>query len=137
MRNELKDRFGEYPEEVENLLLSVEARILGRAAGVTKIVLEQNKLVLQLPAGNEAEFYENREDGSSRFQQMMDFISQRSELKARLSEERKRLRITLNLKDGGKPQERLRRLQSILRELGEATQISAGSKALPEGVEGR
>jgi len=137
MRNELKDRFGEYPEEVEHLLLSVEARILGTAAGVTKIVLEQNKLVLQLPGNEDAEFYDNGEGGSSRFQRMMDFISLRPGLKARLTEERKRLRLLLNVKNEGGPQSRLRGLQSILRELGEAAQVSVSSKTILERMEGR
>ncbi len=50
MAKELKDRFGELPEEVTNLLYQVKVKILSMRAGVTNIGRDHNQLVVRSAA---------------------------------------------------------------------------------------
>ncbi len=50
MAQELKDRFGELPEEVANLLFQVKVKILSMRAGVTNIGRDHNQLVVRSAA---------------------------------------------------------------------------------------
>jgi transcription-repair coupling factor (superfamily II helicase) len=43
---EFRDRFGEPPEEVENLLYAVRIKILGSGTGIGAITTERNEIVL-------------------------------------------------------------------------------------------
>jgi transcription-repair coupling factor (superfamily II helicase) len=49
MWDELKDRFGQPPEEVSNLLHAVEFRILGSALGFSRISISRRKMILEIP----------------------------------------------------------------------------------------
>jgi len=48
LRQELKDRFGNVPEPVENLLYVMEIRLLARDGGVSGITWEKENIALQL-----------------------------------------------------------------------------------------
>jgi len=43
---EFRDRFGELPEEVENLLYAVRIKILGSGTGIGAITTERNEIVI-------------------------------------------------------------------------------------------
>jgi transcription-repair coupling factor (superfamily II helicase) len=43
---EFRDRFGELPEEVENLLYAVRIKILGSGTGIGAITTERNDIVI-------------------------------------------------------------------------------------------
>jgi transcription-repair coupling factor (superfamily II helicase) len=75
MREELRDRFGEYPEEVENLLQLVEVRICASRAGFSKITLKDRKLTVTLPPETDEHFYGKVGDTDSPFQRIMGKIS--------------------------------------------------------------
>ena len=59
-RGRLIDRFGELPEEAEELLKVISLRILGKKAGVEKIFLRNNTLRLQLVADTSSAYYGSR-----------------------------------------------------------------------------
>ena len=52
---ELKDRFGPYPEEVENLLSLAASRILALELGAEKMVYRGGQLYIEFPRGREFE----------------------------------------------------------------------------------
>ncbi len=49
LREELRDRFGNLPAAVVNLLYQIEVKLQGQAAGATAIVLRNNELAIRLP----------------------------------------------------------------------------------------
>jgi transcription-repair coupling factor (superfamily II helicase) len=49
LRTEFKDRFGEIPEEVENLLFQIQVKQLAEAAGFVSVGLEGEQIVLRFP----------------------------------------------------------------------------------------
>jgi transcription-repair coupling factor (superfamily II helicase) len=52
---ELKDRFGPYPEEVENLLSLAACRILALKLGAKRIIHKRGELYIEFPRGREFE----------------------------------------------------------------------------------
>lgn len=71
LRVELRDRFGDYPEEVENLLKAVELKIAANAIGFAKVELSGTNLTLTLPPKDVKEFYEANNSADSRFQKLV------------------------------------------------------------------
>jgi len=53
---ELKDRFGKYPKEVQALLLTTEIRCLAEKRGILRVETQGNRLLLRLPKGGPDEF---------------------------------------------------------------------------------
>ncbi len=51
LAEEFKDRFGELPEAVENLLYQLRLKILAEKAGLTSISAENGQIVLRFPEG--------------------------------------------------------------------------------------
>jgi transcription-repair coupling factor (superfamily II helicase) len=49
MRQEMKDRFGEYPEEVEHLFQQIELKVMAAAIGFTKVEFQGELLALHFP----------------------------------------------------------------------------------------
>jgi len=61
IREELSDRFGPPPDEVSNLVLGVELKILGQQIRLPKITFKNERLFLGMPPAEEDTwFYENR-----------------------------------------------------------------------------
>ena len=75
MRAELADRFGEYPEEVENLFRIVELKLLAGEAGFTRVEVRHGLLALTLPEENRESFYGIDDDPSSPFQKLMKNVA--------------------------------------------------------------
>ena len=61
MRAELKDRFGEYPEEVEHLFQQIELKVIAAKIGFIKVELDGDVLTLHFPPPEEKTFYEGDE----------------------------------------------------------------------------
>jgi transcription-repair coupling factor (superfamily II helicase) len=49
MQNEMVDRFGSFPPEVDNLFYQLEVRLRAAAAGVRSITVENGQLLLHIP----------------------------------------------------------------------------------------
>ncbi len=59
IRNELLDKFGTLPNEVENLFKIVSLRIKALDTGIQKIVYRSNSLTIEFPEESNSEYYEN------------------------------------------------------------------------------
>ncbi|MFN3781700.1 MAG: TRCF domain-containing protein, partial [Candidatus Kapaibacteriota bacterium] len=59
IRNELLDKFGAPPNEVENLFKIVSLRIKALDTGIQKIVYRSNSLTIEFPDESNSEYYEN------------------------------------------------------------------------------
>jgi len=68
--DELRDRFGKFPEEVDNLLGVVQLRLQAAKLGFRKVNISESAMEVEFPPETEVRFYE----GES-FQQMMKVIS--------------------------------------------------------------
>lgn len=65
----LTDRFGPIPSPCENLIESMQLRILAKDHGVEKLVLRRKKLVLHFTSDTESPFYQ-----SSNFHNLIEFM---------------------------------------------------------------
>ncbi|MBI3193745.1 MAG: transcription-repair coupling factor, partial [Ignavibacteriae bacterium] len=117
MRNELQDRFGEYPEEVEFLFLTVLLRVIASAARFRKVDVKGKTLTLSLPLQTDVDFYGNSGETSSPFQLMIAFISHQPKGAMKLEQSEKDLKIVIRLQEQATQQARLEAIAERLREL--------------------
>lgn len=112
LRMELHDRFGEYPQEVENLLALVELRLLGSQLSFSRIALTDDGVSLRLPDDPNDFFYREQNGQPSTFQKVVETVSRLAEGKFRftplrgssgLKHEKKSVTLVLDsaLFDGG------------------------------------
>ena len=57
IENELKDRFGKFPEELINLIKSIKVKWIGEKLGFKKIIIKKGKMIIFLPKKNDNSFY--------------------------------------------------------------------------------
>ena len=106
MRDEMKDRFGEYPEEVAHLFATVELKILARQLGFVRLELRGNLLFLDFPSADELWFYGNGEYESGSpapFQAIMAKTQDLKSYKPNLKQEGKQLRLHAALEKNTAP----------------------------------
>jgi transcription-repair coupling factor (superfamily II helicase) len=120
MRDELRDRFGEYPEEVENLLGVVSLRLAAERLGAVRVELEENRLTIALPAQDAAWFYEEIGGMKARFQALMECVSTMQHPRLQLRQEGKSLFLRGSLRGGDRPDERIAGVHGLLARLSEA-----------------
>ena len=97
MRSELKDRFGEYPEEVENLFRLVEVRLLSSRAGFPRVSLKENILTITLPDESNKQFYGISGEDDSPFQLLIKKITSEKRKDVQLKQVGKELLLQMNL----------------------------------------
>ena len=105
MREELKDRFGEYPEEVENLFQLVELRMLTSRAGFPKVSLKENVLTITLPDESNKQFYGETSEDNSPFRRLIKKIALEKREDVQLKQAGKELTLQIKLgifKEAGK-----------------------------------
>ncbi|MBI3189936.1 MAG: transcription-repair coupling factor, partial [Ignavibacteriales bacterium] len=117
MRNELQDRFGEYPEEVEFLFLTVLLRVIASATRFRKVEVKGKTLTLSLPPLTDIEFYGNHGETSSPFQQLITFISHQSKGAMRLEQSETDLKIVIRLQEQATQQARLEAVVGKIKEM--------------------
>jgi len=88
----LRDRFGPYPKEVEELLDSVRLRWLGQKIGFEKIVLKQERLLCYFLADQESDYFQ-----SPRFQAVLNFLKDHRD--AQMKERKNKLYLSFNAVD--------------------------------------
>lgn len=84
---ELKDRFGPIPPQVEDLMASFRLRWTAQELGMEKLVLKAGKMIGYFIANPQSPFY-----GSPMFTKVLDYM-QKNPSKAKLSEKNDRLRV--------------------------------------------
>ncbi|MBM4161144.1 MAG: transcription-repair coupling factor [Ignavibacteria bacterium] len=118
MRDELQDRFGEYPEEVEHLLLLVELKVLAARIGFTKVELQNNELSLHLPSPDIEEFYERTDGTIPPFQAITSRIGDLKRYRANLKQEGKKLKLVTRVDHHEHPRARIAEVRELLAMLG-------------------
>ncbi len=93
LRAELRDRFGDYPEEVENLFGIVELKTIVSQIGFTKVDVLRNQLSLSFPPPDETAFYESSGGSAPLFQEIMSKVTLVRRFRAHLKQEGKHLKL--------------------------------------------
>jgi transcription-repair coupling factor (superfamily II helicase) len=114
MRQEMKDRFGEYPEEVEHLFQQIELKVMAAAIGFTKVEFQGELLALHFPPPEENEFFEG---DAAPFQKIMGRLHELKAFHPSLKQEKNRLKLTARMNIRENSQERLRTVRTFLEKL--------------------
>ncbi|MBI5021378.1 MAG: transcription-repair coupling factor [Ignavibacteriales bacterium] len=117
MREELKDRFGESPEEVENLIQLVEVRLLASRAGFPKIMIKEQTLAITLPNETNKQFYGEIGDANSPFQRLIKKIANEKRKDIRLKQNEKELTLQFNLEAIKEPGKRINEIKIRIGEI--------------------
>ncbi len=96
MREELLDRFGEYPEEVENLFRVVALKQRAAALRLPRVTLAGDSLSVTLPDQSDESFYGTTDAPSSSFQRLMAAVAARRDGRVQLREREKRLTLIVS-----------------------------------------
>jgi transcription-repair coupling factor (superfamily II helicase) len=118
MQDELRDRFGEYPEEVENLFGIIQLKTIASKLGFSKVELLKNQLSLFFPPPEEKAFYESAEGSTAPFQAMMALLPGLRRFKAHLKQDGKQLKLLATLTTGDAAKIVLTSAREFLRLLG-------------------
>lgn len=89
-RQNLQDRFGPLPEQVQDLLRTVELRWLCEQAHIEKLVLKNDKLKAYFPKSDNAAYYQ-----SELFAQVLDFARQHAK-RCKLNDAKSRAMLVVN-----------------------------------------
>lgn len=114
LREELRDRFGEYPVEVEHLFGLVALRLLASQCGFPKVMLRATTMVMTLPDASVEEFYGTVNDTNSPFQGIMHGISGGVIRNVQLRERGKELSLHFTRIDGESTRKRLESARELL-----------------------
>jgi transcription-repair coupling factor (superfamily II helicase) len=117
IREELRDRFGEYPLEVEHLLQLVSFRLLTARAGFPRVELGQRKLEFSLPESSDTGFYGEAGSNESRFAEIMARVSEMKKPEGELKQEGKILKLKFQISVNGNALERISEAKRILESL--------------------
>lgn len=116
IREELRDRFGDFPEEVDQLLRQVEVKTLASRLHFAKVELSGQQLLLFLPESTDEFFYGKGDDPHAPFQAIMQKLSSVNEEKFQLQQEGSILKLRITLRGPANSQQRLNRVLEILDE---------------------
>ena len=108
LKEELKDRFGEYLEDVENLLKVVELKIIATHIGLEKVNLHNRELTFYFPQDKNHKIYK-----SDFFTKIIERISSEKTNKYELIDDKNKLIIMFRLEDDD-DLSRLQEVQKIL-----------------------
>jgi len=117
MRDELRDRFGEYPEEVENLFGVVELKTLASNIGFIKVELLRNQLSLFFPPPEESSFYESDDGSIPPFQEIMAQMTGVRRYRAHLKQDGKQLKLLATLPTSSEARALLAAVRELLTSL--------------------
>ncbi len=114
IRAELKDRFGEYPEEVEHLFQQIELKVIAVKIGFIKVKLEGEFIALHFPPPEMKAYYEGDE---APFQKIMQRIHELKPFHPHLNQNDKQLILTARIKLSENQKERLDAARAFLEKL--------------------
>jgi transcription-repair coupling factor (superfamily II helicase) len=130
VREELRDRFGEYPEEVENLLRIVELRQLASHGRFPQVSLKEDKLIITLPGETDQQFYGTQDQADVPFQRIMERVTQKHKHHAKLRQEGKVLSLEFPLESSDDNPQRIARARRILEELVQLVAVEQATTGL-------
>lgn len=114
LRDEVNDRYGEYPQEVEQLFSLVELKILAARIGFTKVDLQDDQLTLSFPSADDKAFYETADDKVAPFQAIMATMVGLRASRAHLKQEGAQLNLKARISSEPTPPDRLRAARAFL-----------------------
>jgi transcription-repair coupling factor (superfamily II helicase) len=114
LREELIDRYGEYPPEVEQLFALVELKIIAATIGFIKVDLQEDQLVLSFPPADDKAFYEATEDRVAPFQAIMAKMAGLRAFRAHLKQDGPQLNLKAHISSERTPADRLRAARAFL-----------------------
>lgn len=112
--HEMKDRFGEYLEDVENLLRIIRLKLKATRLGLEKIAIRNRALVMEFPEDKDHKIF-----NSSFFRALLDKLSGDRMRKFNIAPQKDRLVIEMNLA-GNSDSERLADIEKVMTELQDA-----------------
>lgn len=112
VRDEMLDRFGKFPGEIEHLFGMVRIRLTAATCGFVKVSIHGDLMEAGFPPESNTAFYE-----SPRFQHLMTSISGMKKRGAALRQVGKVLKLTLSLGPLPNPSAKLDKALEFLREL--------------------
>jgi transcription-repair coupling factor (superfamily II helicase) len=118
MRDELRDRFGEYPEEVENLFGIVQLKTIASKLGFIKVEILKSQFSLFFPPPEQKSFYESAGGTTAPFQAMMALLPGLKRYKAHLKQDGKQLKLLATVTAGDTAQIVFTSAREFLRLLG-------------------
>ncbi|MBT8264650.1 MAG: transcription-repair coupling factor, partial [Muriicola sp.] len=111
-QNHLKDRFGELPAQVNDVLNSVRIKWIAKSIGIEKVVMKKNKLIGYFIADQQSEFYQ-----SNVFTKVLHFVQNNTQIcKIKEKETRNGLRLLLVFENINSATKALEVLQPFLPE---------------------
>ncbi len=114
MRIELQDRFGEYPEEVENLFKIVELKLLTGNSGFIKLELSGESLNLHFPSPDEKMFYEG---DNAPFQKIVSQIQTLKKFNPHLKQDNKQLKLVARIKSNNDANKKIDEIKKFIENL--------------------
>lgn len=118
MREELRDRFGEYPEEVEHLFAIVDVKTIASRLGFTKLDLNGRLLILSFPSTEVKQFYEESDGNEAPFQKIMNRMTGWKQYRPNLKQEGKQLKLMVTMEAEKEPLMRLMQVKEFLQRVG-------------------
>jgi transcription-repair coupling factor (superfamily II helicase) len=92
VQNEMQDRFGRFPAEIQNLFGMVRLRLVAVRIGFRKLSVKGNQLEAEFPPESDTEFYEG-----GPFQNIMSMVPLMQKKSATLRQEGNTLRLRIQL----------------------------------------
>jgi transcription-repair coupling factor (superfamily II helicase) len=125
VRDEMTDRFGKFPMEIENLFGMVRLRLVAAGIGFVKVTISEERLEAEFPLETDVAFYE-----SETFQRIMNSISRYKRQGMGLLQSGKTVRLKAHFDPFSSPGERLLKAVELLQDL------IATQEALPRQTSG-
>jgi transcription-repair coupling factor (superfamily II helicase) len=125
VRDEMTDRFGKFPMEIENLFGMVRLRLVAAGIGFVKVTISEERLEAEFPLETDVAFYE-----SETFQRIMASVGRYKRQGMGLLQSGKTLRLKAHLGPFSSPGERLLKAVELLQDL------IATQEALPRQTSG-
>ena len=119
---ELKDRFGDFPEEVDLLLQQVEVKTLAAQLRISRVELLDRQLLLSLPPSSDGVFYGKAEETQAPFQAIMALLASSKGIQFQLQQSGPQLKLKIMLAVGEQSLDRIREARSILARFAAAVQ---------------
>ena len=118
LRGELKDRFGDYPMEVENLFLMIELKITASPLAIVRLELNNTQVSMTFPSQDDTSFFGTVDAKTSRFQAIMNFAAEFKPYRLHLKQEGKTLKLLGVIEKQSDEQSRLHSLLALLQKIG-------------------
>jgi transcription-repair coupling factor (superfamily II helicase) len=115
IRLELRDRFGEYPPEVENLFKVIELKIAASKFRIQKVELKREIITVTLPKKDDKLFYDEADD--SPLNRLISKIQTTQHLKPKLNEVHNQLQLSISIPKSKIDTDRIKETTQIIKDI--------------------